>query len=99
MKFRPTGPLAVVAAAATFAFGLAFAQAPAPAPQAAAPTAPAVAVPPAPRPSQATAWLVMDYATGQTPAGENVDERVEPASLTKVMTSYVIARSEERRVG
>ncbi|WP_425501252.1 D-alanyl-D-alanine carboxypeptidase family protein [Pseudoxanthomonas suwonensis] len=44
-----------------------------------------------PRPSQATAWLVMDYATGQVLAGENVDERVEPASITKVMTSYVIA--------
>lgn len=93
MKFRPTGPLTILAAAATFAFSLAFAQASAPAPQpaGAAPAAQAVAIPPAPRPSQATAWLVMDYATGQVLAGENVDEQVEPASITKVMTSYVIA--------
>ena len=33
----------------------------------------------------------MDYATGQVLAGENVDTPVEPASITKVMTSYVIA--------
>ncbi len=96
MKFRSTGPLTVLAAVATFGFGLAFAQtptpAPPPAPAAAAATAPAaVSVPDAPRPSQATAWLVMDYATGQVLAGENYDERVEPASITKVMTSYVIA--------
>ncbi len=38
-----------------------------------------------------TAWVLMDYATGQVLAGENVDQRVEPASITKVMTSYVIA--------
>jgi len=38
-----------------------------------------------------TAWLVMDAATGQVIAGHNIDERVEPASITKVMTSYVIA--------
>ncbi|WP_026010190.1 D-alanyl-D-alanine carboxypeptidase family protein [Pseudoxanthomonas sp. GW2] len=92
MKFRSPGMLAALAAVATFAFGLASAQAPAPAPAAPAAAAPApVAIPPAPRPSQATAWLVMDYATGQILAGENVDERVEPASITKVMTAYVIA--------
>src|SRR5690606_15837279 len=39
----------------------------------------------------ATAWVLMDHATGQVLAGENIDERVEPASITKVMTSYVIA--------
>lgn len=50
-----------------------------------------MAVPPAPKPAQASAWLVMDYASGQILAGENVDTRVEPASITKVMTSYVIA--------
>jgi D-alanyl-D-alanine carboxypeptidase (penicillin-binding protein 5/6) len=33
----------------------------------------------------------MDYATGQVLAGENIDAPVEPASITKVMTSYVIA--------
>jgi len=88
MKFR-----LAAAALATFAFGLAFAQAPAPSPQpapAAAPAAP-VQVPSAPKPAVASAWLVMDYASGRILAGENVDARVEPASITKVMTSYVIA--------
>lgn len=88
MKFR-----LAATALATFAFGLAFAQAPAPSsPQTAAPPARApVEIPAAPRPAVATAWLVMDYATGQILAGENIDERVEPASITKVLTSYVIA--------
>ena len=80
------------AAASVATLGLAFAQDPAPAPV----PAPAsvepieIAVPDAPAVT-GTAWLLMDYATGQVLAGENVDERVEPASITKVMTSYVIA--------
>ncbi|MDX2300453.1 MAG: D-alanyl-D-alanine carboxypeptidase family protein [Xanthomonadaceae bacterium] len=58
--------------------------APVPAPMAAAPTPPPPTV-------VGNAWLLMDYATGQVLAGENVDARVEPASITKVMTSYVAA--------
>ncbi len=48
---------------------------------------------PTPPPPSITgeAWLLMDYATGQILAGENPDARVEPASITKVMTSYVAA--------
>jgi serine-type D-Ala-D-Ala carboxypeptidase (penicillin-binding protein 5/6) len=34
---------------------------------------------------------VMDYATGQTLADSNSNERVEPASITKVMTAYVVS--------
>lgn len=83
-----------VAALATFAIGVALAQdAPRPAP---AQPAPAGALsdnlPTPPPPSvTGTAWILMDYASGQILAGENVDERVEPASITKVLTSYVIA--------
>lgn len=33
----------------------------------------------------------MDYASGQVLAQENMDERVAPASITKVMTSYVVS--------
>ena len=33
----------------------------------------------------------MDYASGQILAEENADARVEPASITKVMTAYVVA--------
>ena len=93
MKFRFADGAFGTALATTLSIGLALAQAPAPAPApppaAAAPAA--VSIPDAPKPAQSTAWLVMDYATGQVLAGENVDARVEPASITKVMTSYVIA--------
>jgi len=69
---------------------------PQPTPRPAAPAAAAPALsdelPTPPPPSiTGTAWVLMDYATGQILAGENEDQRVEPASITKVMTSYVIA--------
>ena len=51
----------------------------------------AVPVPPAPVPTGAKAWLLMDYDTGQILAGQNIDARMDPASITKVMTSYVVA--------
>jgi serine-type D-Ala-D-Ala carboxypeptidase (penicillin-binding protein 5/6) len=44
----------------------------------------------APAPSVAArAWLLLDYGSGQVLSQENADERVEPASLTKLMTAYV----------
>jgi len=58
-------------------------------PAAAAPAA-AMPVPPAPVPTGAKSWLLMDFETGQILAGQNYDERMEPASITKVMTSYVV---------
>ncbi len=79
----------ILAALATAAVGLAVAQTPAPQPAPAVAVAP-VAIPPAPKPV-GTAWVVMDYATGQVLAGENYDQRLEPASITKVMSSYVVA--------
>jgi len=36
------------------------------------------------------AWIVFDVASGQTLAAEKPDERFEPASLTKLMTAYVV---------
>jgi len=79
----------ILAAVATAAFGLAVAQTPAPTPATDAATD-AIAIPPAPKPV-GTAWVLMDYASGQVLAGENYDQRLEPASITKVMTSYVVA--------
>ena len=38
----------------------------------------------------ARSWLLLDYSTGQALAAYNPDERVEPASLTKLMTAYVV---------
>ena len=82
-----------LAAICTATVGLAIAQTPAPSPVAASPSASAAAapMPPAPAPQGAKAWLLMDSATGQILAGENIDTPVEPASITKVMTSYVVA--------
>ncbi len=44
------------------------------------PTAPTLA---------AKSWLLLDVASNQTLAEYNPDQRVEPASLTKLMTAYV----------
>ena len=77
---------------ATAAIGLAFAQAPTPQPAPPAAVASGeLPIPPAPAPKVSKAWVLLDYATGQVLAGDNADAQVEPASITKVMTSYVIA--------
>jgi D-alanyl-D-alanine carboxypeptidase (penicillin-binding protein 5/6) len=77
---------------ATAAIGIAFAQTPAPQPAPPAAVASGeLPIPPAPAPKVSKAWVLLDYATGQVLAGENEDVQVEPASITKVMTSYVIA--------
>ena len=38
------------------------------------------------------AWVLMDYATGRLLASSNPDEPLPPASLTKMMTSYLVER-------
>ena len=38
----------------------------------------------------ATAYLVMDYNSGRILAEKEIDKHVEPASLTKMMTTYVV---------
>ena len=82
----------LLVALATAGIGFAFAQAPSPQPVAKpAALSDNLPIPDAPAPATSKAWLIMDYATGQVLAGENVDVPVEPASITKVMTSYVIA--------
>jgi D-alanyl-D-alanine carboxypeptidase (penicillin-binding protein 5/6) len=44
-------------------------------------------IPPAPI-IAATAWILVDQASGQVIAGHGADQSVEPASLTKLMTAY-----------
>ncbi|PKO82821.1 MAG: peptidase [Betaproteobacteria bacterium HGW-Betaproteobacteria-11] len=41
----------------------------------------------------ARAWLLMDAASGQVLAAHEADTRLEPASLTKVMTTYLVAEA------
>jgi serine-type D-Ala-D-Ala carboxypeptidase (penicillin-binding protein 5/6) len=45
---------------------------------------------PPPPPVAARAWLLLDYQSGQTIAAHKADERIEPASLTKLMTAYLV---------
>ena len=37
----------------------------------------------------AKAWITMDVTSGQIIASSNLDTKIEPASLTKIMTAYV----------
>lgn len=60
---------------------------PAAGPQASAPRLPMAPVPATP----GRAWILMDHATGQVLAGHEIDTPLDPASITKVMTSYVVA--------
>jgi len=79
----------IVAAAAQPASA---APAPAPAPAAAAPTAAAPAGNPIPQPPavEARAYILLDHDSGRVLAEAHADERMEPASLTKLMTSYAV---------
>ena len=43
-----------------------------------------------PPPLAARAWILIDQTNGQVLAAQNPDQKVEPASLTKIMTSYVV---------
>lgn len=52
---------------------------------------PAETILPAPPKVNAESFLVMDHRSGDVIAGDKVTERMEPASLTKMMTTYVIA--------
>ncbi len=46
---------------------------------------------PAPPQLNAKAWLLMDAASGSVLLENNADEKLPPASLTKLMTSYVLS--------
>ena len=55
------------------------------------PPSPAQKIPDPPRPD-VRAYLLMDYTSGRVLLGEHFEERIDPASLTKMMTSYVIGQ-------
>ena len=54
--------------------------------------APAPAVPPI----AARAWVLLDYRTRHVIASQNADERMEPASLTKLMSAYLVFTALKR---
>ncbi|OZI28125.1 peptidase [Bordetella genomosp. 1] len=47
----------------------------------------------------AKAWITIDVGSGQLLASSNPDMKVEPASLTKIMTAYVVFNAlDEKRI-
>ena len=100
---RVLARLVVVVLAFGAAFALAQAPTAAPAEQptldAPAPAAgqPGVPIIPAPPEIAARAWLLMDARSGKVIMEHQADERMAPASLTKMMTGYVL--SEAIRTG
>lgn len=58
------------------------------------PLSPATAQPSIPAPPELAAkgYLLIDFNSGKTLIEQNADERLEPASLTKIMTAYVVFR-------
>jgi len=88
MKFAPRSLLALVATLVVAATAAQTAPPrPAPVPRPVVPEAP---VPPPPE-VDGKSWVLMDYNTGQILASKDPDVQVEPASITKVMTDYVVS--------
>ena len=51
---------------------------------------------PAPPQLSANSYLLIDNISGEVLAAKNPDKRIEPASLTKLMTAYLVASELER---
>ncbi|AOV98534.1 serine-type D-Ala-D-Ala carboxypeptidase [Edwardsiella hoshinae] len=54
---------------------------------------PLFAAEPAPPQINAKAYILLDYDSGRVLAEGNADQRLDPASLTKIMASYVIGQA------
>ncbi|MBT8113047.1 MAG: D-alanyl-D-alanine carboxypeptidase [Gammaproteobacteria bacterium] len=50
---------------------------------------------PAPPSFDASSYVLMDFGSGAVLADHNSNERVDPASITKIMTAYVVYKSLE----
>ena len=85
-------PTAVAAPSPRASPGPAITPAPAAAAAAAVVTGTAAPIPNPPAVS-ARAYILLDHFSGRVLAQNNADERAEPASLTKLMTAYVVFRA------
>ncbi|HEY4091063.1 MAG TPA: D-alanyl-D-alanine carboxypeptidase family protein [Luteibacter sp.] len=88
MKLLPRTLFAFAAAA--LVAGVSVAQQTPPRPVVPRPVVPEAPVPPPPD-VEGKSWVLMDYNTGQIIASKEPDMQVEPASITKVMTDYVVS--------
>ena len=62
----------------------------------------AFAAVPIPKPPaiDARAYVLMDFMSGRVLASEKADTQMEPASITKLMTGYIVFRAiKEKRLG
>ncbi len=50
---------------------------------------------PAPPGIKANAYLLQDFDSGKILASRNIDQKIPPASLTKMMTVYVVSNELE----
>ncbi len=55
----------------------------------------ALAITPEPPALSASSYILMDYQSGVVIAENNADQKLSPASLTKMMTSYVVSHELE----
>ncbi len=91
MTFSRRSPvLALILIVLVALVGAAFAQQTPPSPGIPKPGPIAAPVPPPPT-FEAKSWVLMDYATGRILASKDPNERVVPASITKIMTDYVVS--------
>jgi D-alanyl-D-alanine carboxypeptidase (penicillin-binding protein 5/6) len=88
-RFRILVPVLLLAAAVALA-GVATAQQVPPNPTLPPPTLVNAPVPPPPD-FKSKSWVLMDYDTGRILASKNPNMRVIPASITKIMTDYVVS--------
>ncbi len=86
---RPLPTALALALVASIAYAISPAAAP-PAPPLAAGPASTAAPLPAPPAVTARSWILMDHFSGRILAQQRADERADPASLTKLMTAYVV---------
>ena len=88
MKLLPRSLFAFAAAA--LVAGVTVAQQTPPRPSVPRPVVPEAPVPPPPD-VEGKSWVLMDYNTGQIIASKDPDVQLEPASITKIMTDYVVS--------
>lgn len=55
-----------------------------------------VGLPPSPPAVEARAWMLLDVTSGQVLASGNEDQKLEPASLTKLMTAFLVFDAMKR---
>ena len=86
MSRSPAAPLLTATVLALLSAGIHAEAASVPAPR---PAAAAMPLPPPPA-LDAGSYILVDYRTGQVLAQKNADERLPMASLTKLMTAYIV---------